>query len=786
MGAHRPVRPNPPPPAAVRERRWFHGTSSEAAGQGILRDGLLPREASGAKGGKYTRGHMAPQRGRIYLTHDIGFAQIYALGTTVEVARADNWADAWWGPKNRYGYLFVVDGADVLADIEPDEDCLGYGVYLAHMVRTRPELVYRMVQASDWPELARSIANDDDLVTLFAGLGEEYMTPKQLRDTHNGEYAAWASGGKRMIRHLHERAKLRMIEAGAAVALLGPVRPREAWRLDKSRAPELKRDGSTFFRVAEDVSDRLDHGPSRRPNPPATPAVCAATYYHGTDREDLARRIAAEGIQPRDVTLVADPKSRTMLAPVAGRVYVTPEVRYGQIYALGGVFAGYSPQGTNGTLPATYWRGNGRYGYLFEVPGADLCDVEPDEDLVGEAMARSLAPMRPEVSEHDDHPRLTRALMADANKRAELAWLARKVATPRQLSGMRDGFTSSMATAGKRALRSKLMSPELRLWLVESGASLSHRGPLRPTRAWRVDKQWASRLRRDGSNFFAVAEDVTAELGLLARRPNGDGPDTGVENGYPFVVVPAGTTLFHGSLEPFDGPLRPGGDGVLWFADSPKIAQLYLPMSGGSQIFPASALCYPTESEELRNLQQRIGIDYDLSRVTWDRMGRANSFPLPEGWSDLPTEADVRERMATAGWPSDGRSYRVRFHDGLPLLPGEAAMGRLFVVRTTAPLRCWLKARGEGDLTDVQYNDLRGFRGAEAAGLDGVIIDDFAQSEEWGNFGHESLGVFSGSARKLSTESVPARYREWERGSEGTPEWPDPPPTFLHDLASRR
>jgi len=784
MGAARPTLPNPPPSAAIRARRWFHGTSSASAGEKILREGLAPREVSGAKGGVYSRARFTPQRGRIYLAPDVGFAQIYALGTTVGVAVLDGWPEAHRDPARRYGYLFVVDGADVCSDVEPDEDCLGYGVFLAHMVLTRPELVYRAVQASDWPELARSIANDDELVGLLDRLGAAHMTPKQLKDTRHGEYGAWAAGGKRMVKGLHPSVKLRMIEAGCAVALQGTVRPVEAWRLDKTRAAELRRDGSTFFRVAEDVSGLLAGPASRRPNPPATPAVCAGTYYHGTDREDLARRIAHEGIRPRDVTLVYAPSSRALLAPVLGRVYVTPEVRYGQIYALGASAAGSS------WYSEKDWKGKGRYGYLFEVQGRDLCDVEPDEDLVGEAMqlARSMtwSNRRPDVSEWDDHPRLTRAIIDSPDRRAELAQLAERAATKRQLEGMEAGLVASLASAGKRALRSRLMSASLRLWLVENGASLSHGGEVRPTRAWRIDKRLARRLRRDGSNFFDVAEDVTAELGMLARRPNGSRAETGVENGFPFVVVPAGTTLFHGSLEPFGGTLRPGGDGVLWFADTPKIAQLYLPMSGLQIACSAESLTRPTQSEELRNLQQRLGIDYDLVRVTWDRMGQANSWPRPEGWDHQPDASEVRRLMDAAGWKGDGWGYRIRFHNGIPLLPGEAAMGRLFVARTKAPLRCWLKAHGEGDLLDVQYNDLRGFAAAEAAGLDGVIIDDFAQSDEWGNFGHQSLGVFRGAVDRLSVQSVPARYREWAYEPAGTPEWPDPPPPFLHDLTARR
>lgn len=48
----------------------------------------------------------------------------------------------------------------------------------------------------------------------------------------------------------------------------------------------------------------------------------------------------------------------------------------------------------------------------------------------------------------------------------------------------------------------------------------------------------------------------------------------------PSVILPAGSKLFHGSIEKIKGRLRPGGDHVLWFADSPVVAQLYLSRSG--------------------------------------------------------------------------------------------------------------------------------------------------------------------------------------------------------------
>jgi hypothetical protein len=49
---------------------------------------------------------------------------------------------------------------------------------------------------------------------------------------------------------------------------------------------------------------------------------------------------------------------------------------------------------------------------------------------------------------------------------------------------------------------------------------------------------------------------------------------------------------------------------------------------------------------------------------------------------------------------------------------------------------------GEGDLMDVQYHRHDMFQKAKQDGYDGIKIDDFAQLEEYGNFGHASIGLF--------------------------------------------
>ena len=62
-------------------------------------------------------------------------------------------------------------------------------------------------------------------------------------------------------------------------------------------------------------------------------------------------------------------------------------------------------------------------------------------------------------------------------------------------------------------------------------------------------------------------------------------------------ALPVGTVLFHGTLERFWGTPRPGGyDGVLWAAESPAVAQSYIPKSGGRTYAPLRMLTRPTRA----------------------------------------------------------------------------------------------------------------------------------------------------------------------------------------------
>lgn len=226
VGLRGPERRNPPEiDAVVAQTTYYHGTSTEAQGAFTLENGIVPRQ------GKQSRKQMAPVAGRVYLSPQIELACIHALGGVwMGTAAPDYLLDV-----GRYGYLFVVPGASLLgADIQPDEDSVGE---MAAQVLREP------LEARDAGGWRRR------LLDLSTG----YLTINQIRQVKDGVYAYWAQAGKKLVKHLSVAEKASLLRAGAHLAVAGSVRPTQAWRIDKSRSIEIKKDASNFFQVAERI-----------------------------------------------------------------------------------------------------------------------------------------------------------------------------------------------------------------------------------------------------------------------------------------------------------------------------------------------------------------------------------------------------------------------------------------------------------------------------------------------------------------------------------------------------
>ena len=238
------------------------------------------------------------------------------------------------------------------------------------------------------------------------------------------------------------------------------------------------------------------------------------TYYHGTSTVEAAKSILQTGIHTPDL------KDRHgKLRPVEGRAYVTPFLEYAMVYALGGPVVGENADWLKKEF--------GQYGYLFVVPGSEIKDLEPDEDSVGEILHDI-------VSGYQTHKNYDES--GDTDWLLELAEEELVNVFPEDLGygdeveyseptddgdimssdpfeGMdmydrvrRYSEYGDLAAAGKYLIPK--MTDEQRLQLIDMGCHVAHKGSLKPSECWKIDRDKCQQLKKDGSNFFKIAKKV--------------------------------------------------------------------------------------------------------------------------------------------------------------------------------------------------------------------------------------------------------------------------------------
>lgn len=261
--------------------------------------------------------------------------------------------------------------------------------------------------------------------------------------------------------------------------------------------------------------------------------------------------------------------------------------------------------------------------------------------------------------------------------------------------------------------------------------------------------------------------------------------------------------LYHGTIESFDRrKLRTGGDGVFWTAKQRVIAKSYIPKSGVStistverlvepesigllgipngvlsRIDQASAVAARNRMGAYRELQTLRGELRELDAITgrlphdhpkWDEYDRViaameNAEKVIEDNPDTGHGKRMKlviNKLRTLGFelPDDPRripysAIRYRIVDGRIAPASYKDEGRLLTIELLADAKVY-DMRGVGDLMEPAYNMLGTFRQLESRGFDGVLIDDYAQTEYYGNYGHESIGFFKGAVSKLVVKQV--------------------------------
>jgi hypothetical protein len=212
---------------------FYHGTSTHKAAKSIIKSGKIKVPDL-----KDRSGSLKPIDGFVYMTPDKSYAQIYALGGAM--AGTDYFLSGRGAKEDKYGFIFVINNKD-LKDIQPDEDSVG-------------ELI-AMVYAKKPSHWLISLAQDHLSDVTMGDLG--YNVDDWIRDTSvfdlviDEEYEAFAAAGKELMKYLSDKQKLDIIDLGVHLANKGSVSFSEVWRLDKSKAKELKASGSNLEKIVD-------------------------------------------------------------------------------------------------------------------------------------------------------------------------------------------------------------------------------------------------------------------------------------------------------------------------------------------------------------------------------------------------------------------------------------------------------------------------------------------------------------------------------------------------------
>lgn len=220
------------PRESDRSKMYYHGTDSLSKAMSIFKDGFKGQDITSDE-------LLAPIKGKIYMTHSLSYAMIYAFGG---IMMGHEPFETYEGA-DRYGVVFEIPGS-MLGDIQPDEDSVGDMVYSAlhwfkngkfKLSETRLELdqvkrlkwLYDLSRKILTPYVRRKVMRYDDIVDIW-------------------------DAGKKIVGYLSDEEKLMLIDLGAHVANEGDrIYPENGWLVDKMDSKKYNEDGSNFFELAK-------------------------------------------------------------------------------------------------------------------------------------------------------------------------------------------------------------------------------------------------------------------------------------------------------------------------------------------------------------------------------------------------------------------------------------------------------------------------------------------------------------------------------------------------------
>ncbi len=225
-------------------------------------------------------------------------------------------------------------------------------------------------------------------------------------------------------------------------------------------------------------------------------------YYHGTDGVGGAAILSSGKIRPGNT----EKKRGRKMTPMFERTYLTVDIEYATIYAVGGNMLG------DASWPTEEWKKkHGNICYVFVVNGLDAGDVMIDEDAVGQLVhycaKEAYYGKDWEPSEYAEEWMNEFFAKTSSALRNNLASWARGSLTTRQWEKLvRYDDIADLIVAGKKLTRS--MSDQLTETMLSVGCPFSVNGEVKFDEAWEMEVSRNGSLKKDASNFFELARRV--------------------------------------------------------------------------------------------------------------------------------------------------------------------------------------------------------------------------------------------------------------------------------------
>lgn len=204
-----------PAPSDLQVKTWYHGTTLEA-GQSISKEGFL-------RAPKPKRGLMDPMKDSVYITSDLKEALGYAFfrsGSHLEYPKEG---------ATGFCALIVIDGQD-LSEVNPDEDTIA-------------DLI---------PDYVKTESGEHKYPWLVS-MAKAYAPKEYEKYQRYGDYRYGIALGKKLVRHLTDGQRLKLIEASGKLAHLGQIPVEEVWKIPLSEVKFLQQNPEDFRLVGERI-----------------------------------------------------------------------------------------------------------------------------------------------------------------------------------------------------------------------------------------------------------------------------------------------------------------------------------------------------------------------------------------------------------------------------------------------------------------------------------------------------------------------------------------------------